>query len=266
MENEPKSQLESPLQWVAKFVEALEPLVGQTVKRTVLDPIAGLGAGEYLCCRQQFGGNATASVWIAAKRATWHALGEKILEAAGLEQAAEDEIENTYFELLNQTAGAFAGVLTSRADREIECAGSSRADAPEDGTWVPVAIAAPEIPETLLVCCAPALNQFWTSEPPAEPPEQPAGHAPGQYGTFDLLLDVELPVSVSFGRASIPIKDVLKLTTGSVVELDRAVTEPVEVVVNNCVVARGEVVVVDGNYGVRISHIVSRDERIRSLT
>jgi flagellar motor switch protein FliN/FliY len=49
------------------------------------------------------------------------------------------------------------------------------------------------------------------------------------------------------------------------VELDRAVTEPVDVVVNNRVIARGEVVVVDGNYGVRIAHIMSRDERLRSL-
>jgi len=67
---------------------------------------------------------------------------------------------------------------------------------------------------------------------------------------IDLLLDVELPVSVSFGRAQLPLKDVIKLTTGSIVELNRAVSEPVDVIVNNCVIARGEVVV-EGNFGVR---------------
>jgi flagellar motor switch protein FliN len=83
--------------------------------------------------------------------------------------------------------------------------------------------------------------------------------------TFDLLLDVELPVSVSFGRAQVALKDVLKLTTGSIVELNRAIVEPVDVLVNNCVIARGEVVVVEGNFGVRIQHVVSRGERLRSV-
>ena len=83
--------------------------------------------------------------------------------------------------------------------------------------------------------------------------------------TLELLLEVELPVSVSFGRAQLPLKDVLKLTSGSIVELNRSVTEPVEIIVNNCVIARGEVVVVEGNYGVRIHHIISRQERLRTL-
>jgi flagellar motor switch protein FliN/FliY len=87
----------------------------------------------------------------------------------------------------------------------------------------------------------------------------------GATRTFDLLLDVELPVSVSFGHAQVLLKDVLKLTTGSIVELDRAIVESVDVVVNNCVIARGEVVVVEGNFGVRIQKVVSREERVRTL-
>jgi flagellar motor switch protein FliN/FliY len=82
---------------------------------------------------------------------------------------------------------------------------------------------------------------------------------------MDVLLDVELTVSLSFGRTQLPIKDVLRLTTGSIVELNRSLNEPVDVVVNNCVVARGEVVVVEGNYGVRIHQIVSRQDRLRSV-
>jgi flagellar motor switch protein FliN len=78
-------------------------------------------------------------------------------------------------------------------------------------------------------------------------------------------LDVELPVRVSFGRAQVPLKEVLKLTTGSIVELNRSVSEPVEIIVNNCVVARGEVVVVEGNFGVRIQEVVSRQDRLRVL-
>ncbi len=83
--------------------------------------------------------------------------------------------------------------------------------------------------------------------------------------TMDLILDVELPVSISFGKTELPMKDVLKLTTGSIVELNRGVNDPVEVMVNHCLIARGEVVVVEGNYGVRIQHIASRLDRMRSL-
>lgn len=83
-----------------------------------------------------------------------------------------------------------------------------------------------------------------------------AGH------NLSLLLDVELPLSISFGRTLLPIRDVLRLSTGSVVELDCAANEPVEVIVNNCTIARGAVVVIDGNYGVRIDEIISRQDRM----
>ncbi|HTM50362.1 MAG TPA: flagellar motor switch protein FliN [Bryobacteraceae bacterium] len=83
--------------------------------------------------------------------------------------------------------------------------------------------------------------------------------------TYDLLMEVELPVSVSFGRAQLALRDVLKLNSGSIVELNRTIADPVEIIVNNCVIARGEVVVVEGNYGVRIQHVISREERLRTL-
>ena len=93
-----------------------------------------------------------------------------------------------------------------------------------------------------------------------------AGGGTSQAGrTLDLLLEVELPISVSFGRSQMRLKDLVKLNTGSIVELNRSVSEPVEIIVNNCVIARGEVVVVEGNYGVRIKQIISRQERLRSL-
>jgi flagellar motor switch protein FliN/FliY len=62
-----------------------------------------------------------------------------------------------------------------------------------------------------------------------------------------------------------PLKDVIKLTTGSVVELNRTVSELVDIVVNNCVVARGDVVVVEGNFGVRIREVLSKEDRMRRL-
>jgi flagellar motor switch protein FliN/FliY len=80
--------------------------------------------------------------------------------------------------------------------------------------------------------------------------------------TLDVLLDIELPVTVRFGSAQMTFGDVMGLNTGSLVEFDRAPEEPVEVLVNGRVVARGELVMVQGNYGVRIGEISSRRERL----
>ena len=73
----------------------------------------------------------------------------------------------------------------------------------------------------------------------------------------DMLMHVQVPVSVSFGATQIRMKDLLNLTAGSVVELDQALHDNVEVRVNDRVIARGEVVAVDGYYGVRVLELVS---------
>jgi flagellar motor switch protein FliN len=93
------------------------------------------------------------------------------------------------------------------------------------------------------------------------------GAGSGAYGNWniDLILDVELPINVLFGSSEMTLKDVLKLGAGSVIELDKSVNDPVTIVVNRKPVAKGEVVMVDGNYGVRILEVESTAERIRSL-
>ena len=87
----------------------------------------------------------------------------------------------------------------------------------------------------------------------------------GSNWNIDLLLDVELPISVSFGQTEMQLKDILKLGPGSVIELDRSVNDPVILIVNHKPVAKGEVVMVEGNYGVRIIEVESTADRLRSL-
>ncbi|MGG7176603.1 flagellar motor switch phosphatase FliY [Clostridium paraputrificum] len=82
---------------------------------------------------------------------------------------------------------------------------------------------------------------------------------------IDLILDVPLDISVVLGRTKKSIKDILNLGTGSLIELDKLAEEPVEILVNGKKIAFGEVVVVDENFGVRITSIVSNAERIKSL-
>lgn len=87
--------------------------------------------------------------------------------------------------------------------------------------------------------------------------------APNQ--RFELLLDVPLEVTVQLGRTRMTIQELLALGPGSVVELDKVAGEPLDIIVNDRLVARGEAVVVNDKFGVRITDIVSRSERIARL-
>ena len=82
---------------------------------------------------------------------------------------------------------------------------------------------------------------------------------------LDLLLDVPLDVSVELGRARLSVQDLLGLGPGSVIELDKVAGEPLDILVNDRLVARGEAVVVNDKFGVRITDIVSQSERIARL-
>ena len=87
----------------------------------------------------------------------------------------------------------------------------------------------------------------------------------GNPRNIDMLLDVELEVLVELGRKSMKIRDVLKLGKGSLIELNKAAGEPLTIYVNNRKLAEGEVVVVDDNFGIRITKLASPKERIKSL-
>lgn len=78
----------------------------------------------------------------------------------------------------------------------------------------------------------------------------------------DVLQNIPVTLSIEVGRASIKIKDLLRLTQGSVVELDRIAGEPLDLLVNNTVVAQGEVVLVNDRYGIRLTRVVAPSERL----
>ncbi|MGI6587748.1 MAG: flagellar motor switch phosphatase FliY [Peptococcia bacterium] len=82
---------------------------------------------------------------------------------------------------------------------------------------------------------------------------------------LDLIMDIGLQLSVELGRTKKRIKEILKLTKGSIVELDKLAGEPVDILVNGSLLAKGEVVVIDENFGVRVTEIVSPTERIKNL-
>ena len=223
--------------------------------------------------RQPYSGIEGAA-WIAASDAAWSAIAGAVLRAAGLEAGGEESdaasLKSTFLELVGQALAGLEQALTERLHREIARSGGGEAAAAAGSAeWVNVHFQIGAENANLAAGFETALMDALglpAPKPQSTSANLPAGIlAPQNSKTFPLLLEVELPVNVSFGRAQAALKDVLKLTTGSIVELNRAVSDPVEVIVNNCVIARGEVVVVEGNFGVRIQHVISREERLRTL-
>lgn len=84
-------------------------------------------------------------------------------------------------------------------------------------------------------------------------------------GNIEMLLDIPLEVSVELGRTKIAIREMIQLGPGSIIELDKLIGEPVDLLVNDNLIAKGEVVVFDENFGIRITDIVTPAERLKSL-
>jgi flagellar motor switch protein FliN len=82
---------------------------------------------------------------------------------------------------------------------------------------------------------------------------------------LDMIMDIPVHVTVELGRTKIPIRSLLQLAQGSVVELDRLAGEPLDVLVNGCLIAQGEVVVVNDKFGIRLTDVMGPDERLRRL-
>lgn len=285
---------DEPINWLSeafaqRLAHTLELMTGEMPQVGWRASEAAELAGELLWWEQPLSLAGGAVLWIGAPEPSWLEIGTHVLRAAGIQQSEPAEARNTCLEIIGQAFSGLARDISARMRREVHCQPGSEVSAPpaiESLTVVDLTLAAGQ-PLSLWLAPASGLLESLvrTLEPPESPePSVPAPAAETAEGprlpappllreppggqnqkTLDLLMEVEMPVSVSFGRAELPLRDVLKLTTGSIIELNRTVSEPVEVIVNNCVIARGEVVVIEGNYGVRIQEIISRQERLRTL-
>ena len=111
------------------------------------------------------------------------------------------------------------------------------------------------------------------TEPAAAEPQKadifqsltPSGDNAGAANNLDLILDIPVQLNVELGRTKIAIRSLLQLAQGSVVELDGLAGEPMDVLVNGCLIAQGEVVVVNDKFGIRLTDIISPAERLRRI-
>jgi len=267
------------------IVQAIEGMTGERPTVSIEPRADGVATpDECAWWSQKFSFAADGQVHIGAPESSWSEIGNSILKAAGIDDGDRESIRSTFTEILSQTFGGLARSLSSRLRIQVTTTSSEPSGADPSacgrtfqlnlswGATGPLLVLV-TIDPVVLAGLEAAMKTADQPEPPAEIAESPG--KPGIAGVdeefirrtkkMDLLLDVELPVSVSFGRAQLLLKDVIKLTTGSIIELNRSISEPVDVIVNNCVIARGEVVVVEGNFGVRVHEVISRQERLRTL-
>jgi len=258
-------------QWVVSLASVLESMIDQRPEirweavASQMSEAAGTLWWEYGLQNSE-----KWTVWVAAPPSTWEHAGTVTLKAAGLETVEKNEARNTWLEILGQSLSEMRSSIGAILGRELSSeAGIERAPNADVEHWATVQLGLQGVPlAPLLVGFSPELVSALASPPRLAPhaAAEPTLPKPDSSATtMDLLLDVEMPISISFGKAKLPLKDVVKLTTGSIVELDRGVNEQVEILINHHLIARGEVVVVEGNYGVRILEIASPQERLKSL-
>ncbi len=252
--------------WQAEVSRAIEIFTGEKPQVNCRpEPDAHLeeaSAGKYLWWKQVFEAEQSFTVSIAAQQPAWIALG-----GGG---DPDERCRQTYFDILRQAHDGVASTLGARTGKPFRC----KAGVSENPASVSdVSVFAVEIglglqgsvrPE-LLLCVGQmeeknlggaeetrmlSLERRWPLYCSSAPMLRP-------------LMDLDLPLAVALGCATMPIREILKITPGSQIELDRTVKDYVDLIVHGKVVARGEIVSVRGNYGVRIKQIISRDDRLQ---
>jgi flagellar motor switch protein FliN/FliY len=200
-------------------------------------------------------------------------VGEAAAPAADAPGPAE---ENALRELANHVASALASAVGALQGRQVGFEAPASAWSPGGGRdaapgaeSVVLALGVgvgPSIAEALLLLPRSALPAAAAQAAPAAAPgaaREPGG--PKNGNGIELLLDISLPVTVELGRTRMMIRDILQLAPGSILELDKLAGEPVDIMINDKSIARGEVVVIDENFGVRLTSIVTPSERLMNL-
>jgi flagellar motor switch protein FliN/FliY len=220
----------------------------------------------------------TGTHWLIVSRRNALALaGDSGAEVVDLEARHKEAIRNTVNQLLHAAGPplmplfarsvAYAPVTVHVTMRDEELPGDLSMD---QRVWVVRAEATGEQTriELLLTvdeALAHDISALGTSEPEAPAAGERRAADSGGSSKIDLILDVTLPVAVELGRARMQIQDILKLAPGSVIALDKSAGDPVDLFINDRAIAKGEVVIIDENFGVRLTSIVTASERIRTL-
>lgn len=254
-----------------EFCTAFSAVFEQTVGTPYGLNVSNLGqsAGtETLGYALQFGGKFSGVVTVQVDMHSAAVLATTLIGGAGDESVSYlPEHEDALFEIVSQTAGGMATALRERFGT-CEISVERRSDAAVSAPVTILLKAASEVDtvsislltdEGFLDSVGACLSGTVASSTASDSSPHPAEGASSESHNLQLIMDVELDLTLRFGQRVLALSEVADLTTGSVVELDRVVDEPVELLLGERVIARGDVVIVDGNYGLRITELTSID-------
>lgn len=259
--------------WAAALAEVTEALeMGENahplaVRAGPIEPGKWAQWPKPLWHAQEWTPGSEARLWIGCDstvpRALWRRIG-------GDEEDEEDrQALETFGEMLNQSAAGAAAEVRSRLGVAVEATPVERTAEPEIGWAFELHFVTGGVAQAIVIVGNPSMAQVLNppavKQAPAPRAAAPMRESDGQADPLDLIREVSMELAVSFGDTTMPLANVLELASGAIIELNRSVSDPVEVLANGSVIARGDVVVVDGNYGVRITEIVSRRDRVRSM-
>jgi len=260
--------------WAESFREVLGQLGVEEPKTELSEKESGApeaASAEWVCFRAE-GALKGALAWMAgpatAKQFAQVLLSEPLDASAEFSATHRD----AHAEFMRQVAGQAATIWKAETSREAQFPFSGdTAPAWTLATRFVLRVQGPKFPEIILVLgFDDALKGVLTAAPapPAAAASVAAAAAPAAAAmpsNMDLLLDMELEATIRFGQREMTLRDVLGMMPGAVVELDRLVQEPAELLVSGRVVAKGEVVVVDGNFGLRVTEVSSQSQRAEAL-
>jgi len=197
------------------------------------------------------------SLWMGATADGWKSLGSWILATLGVDEAGDEDIQSTCRDVVAQVASAFATELAKQLGTPLNSLGANPAEKPpRDVFAAALDLARPhtsqKTPFVIAFHSSLGGDEPEQAQAPEPEPESAAADAP----VFaEPIAELRFPVYARLGVTQVQLGDVFKWTVGSIVEIDRRVTDPIDVVIGGRLVARGQVVVANAHYGARVTAI-----------
>lgn len=250
--------------WADSLVTVLESTTGYRPKIALGASPSGTLDEKFFWWGQSLSILEQPSFWIGAPEESWSALGRLTLSALGADEPSNTDVEATCRDLMAQTSAMVASRLARRFGEEITGGDSMPASQPNAAgalvfTWsLDAGLMSMEggavLADAFLCRCSGFTPQPDAAYAGSDDASLPSGSETAQSGgrTVPAISKIDLRVNFILGRTTLPLREVFKLNTGSVIELDSLATEPADVVIHGRVLARGQVVVVNGNYGLKI--------------
>ncbi len=255
---------------VAPFAEASDPISAQAPTNQEFESL--------VCIRFSCEGAINGELlWVAEKPAALQLARFQSSEPLNPATSSAETHHEAFAELLRQVAGQTASAWKAESGAEIEITFQPTVEpAPVTAQSITLRLAGEKFAELSLrlfmneeLCTAlsalPALAQSPAQNEKSTPGQPPTSSSNALPTNLALVLDVELEATIRFGEREMLLRDIFGLMAGAVVELDQMVNEPAELLVAGRLVARGEVVVVDGNFGLRVTEVASVNERVAAI-